>query len=183
MSRTLNQQMGDLHEADIAEWIGGSQTKGSGNQWHNQMDAKNGTRKVPFPIAGDGKSTLGKSLSDTRELWKKFEDQSFGEIPVHFKRFYADQTLRRVDRDLVTLRVDDFVRLLEAARKWVHQENEKEARLVEFERQMKDFDLGRALICHVPAEVSCANCKHPLGTIETPMDSNGQPLLPPGYSE
>lgn len=122
--RTLSQQMGDVHEADIAEWIGGSQTKGSGNQWHSQMDAKNGINKVPFPIAGDGKSTLGKSLSDTRELWKKFTEQSFGEIPAHFKRFYADQTLRKVDLDLVTIRVDDFVRLLEAARKWADHEGE-----------------------------------------------------------
>jgi hypothetical protein len=114
--------MGDLHEQDIAEWIGGRQTKGSGNQWHNQMDAKNGINRVSFPIAGDGKATLGKSLSDTRELWTKFTEQSFGEIPAHFKRFYADQTLRRVDLDLVTIRVDDFVRILEAARKWAKRE-------------------------------------------------------------
>lgn len=125
--RTQNQQMADSHEADIAEWIGGRQTKGSGNQWHSQMDAKNGINKVPFPIAGDGKATLSKSVGVSREMWRKAEEQSFGEIPALFLRFYRDQTLRTVDQDLVVLSVDDFVRILESARKWETQQSQLRA--------------------------------------------------------
>jgi alkyl hydroperoxide reductase subunit AhpC len=114
--------MADSHEQDIAEWIGGRQTKGSGNQWHSQMDAKNGINKIPFPIAGDGKATLGKSVGVSREMWRKAEEQSFGEIPALFLRFYRDSTLRTVDQDLVVLSADDFKRMLEAARKWSEYE-------------------------------------------------------------
>jgi hypothetical protein len=122
MTRTLNQQMGDAHEADIAEWIGGVRTKGSGNQWHNQMDAKNGLR-TPFPLAADGKSTLGKSIGITRELWQKFREQTFGEIPAMFQRWYRSADLRTVELDLVTLEVGDFLRILSSARQWEeHQE-------------------------------------------------------------
>lgn len=126
MTRTLNQQMADIHEAEIAEWIGGRQTKGSGNQWHAQMDAKNGIHKTPFPIAGDGKATLGKSIGISREMWNKAKDQSFGEIPALFLRWYQ-VGLRSVEQDLVALSVDDFVRILEAARKWADHEARSEA--------------------------------------------------------
>lgn len=115
--------MGDAHEADIAEWIGGSVHKGSGNQWHRQMDASNGEYLTPFPIAGDGKSTLGDSLTITRKMWQKAVDQTFGKIPAIFSRRYADQSLRTVDIDLVTLQVAHFVEILEAARKWRTQED------------------------------------------------------------
>jgi hypothetical protein len=110
--------MADLHEQDMAEDIKGIKTKGSGNQWHAQMDAKNGVHKVPFPIAGDGKATLGKSIGVSREMWKKATEQCFGEIPTLWLRWYRDETLRAVDLDLVVLERGDFVRLLEAARKW-----------------------------------------------------------------
>lgn len=118
MTRTLNQRMADSHERDIAEWIGGSQTKASGSQWHAQGDAKNNERKVPFPITADGKSTLGRSISVTQFMWRKIVEQTFGQIPTLFLRFYRDESLRIVEEDLVVLRSREFMEILEAARKW-----------------------------------------------------------------
>jgi hypothetical protein len=133
--RTKNQQMGDAHEADIATWIEGAQTKASGSQWHNQMDAKNGL-KMPFPIAADGKSTLGKSIGITRELWAKFREQTFGEIPVMFQRWYRSVDLRTVDLDLITMEVGDFLPILVAARKWEEHQRAAEVSLTRLEKYL-----------------------------------------------
>jgi hypothetical protein len=116
MSRTLNQQMADAHEADIAEWIGGAQHKGSGNQWSRQMDASNGEKLVPFPLAGDGKATLGKSISITRDMWLKAVAQTFNKIPTIWLRFYRDESLREVSTDLVVIERREFLEILEKAR-------------------------------------------------------------------
>lgn len=124
MSRTLVQKMADAHEAWIRDQIAGRTPKGSGNQWHDQLDAKNGTRNTPFPIGADGKATLGKSLSITRDLWAKLREQCFGEIPTWWGRFYRDENLHIVDLDLVALEAEDFTRILEAARKWAAIEEE-----------------------------------------------------------
>lgn len=118
MSRTLKQQMADAHERDITEDIDGTQHKGSGNQWHRQMDSSNGERLVPFPLAADGKSTLGKSISITREMWAKAVEQTFGKIPTLWLRWYPDESLRIVDLDLVAIGRRDFLEILEAARNW-----------------------------------------------------------------
>lgn len=115
MTRTHNQQMSDAHEANIAEWIGGVQHKGSGNQWSSQMDASNDER-TPYALAADGKATLGKGISVTREMWRKAVEQTFGKIPTLWLRFYKDESLRTVEQDLVVLDRRDFVEILEAAR-------------------------------------------------------------------
>jgi hypothetical protein len=133
VSRTLNQRMGDAHEADIAEWIAGSQTKGSGNQWHNQGDAKNNERQTPFPITADGKSTLGKSIAVSISMWKKIVEQTFGQIPTLFLRFYRDESLRIVEEDLVVLRARDFMEILQAARRGALIEEEQRFPLLEIE--------------------------------------------------
>lgn len=123
MPRTLNQRMADSHEADIAEWTKGRLQKGSGNQWQNQGDTKNGEFLVPLPVTSDGKSTLGKSFSVTRSMWAKIVDQTFNQIPVLFLRFYKDESLRQTDLDLVVLEAQTFSEILEDARKWrEHQE-------------------------------------------------------------
>lgn len=124
MTRTMVQKMSDGHELWIKELIQGSLTKGSGNQWHAQLDAKNGTRDVPFPIGAEAKATLGKSLSITRDLWRKLREQCFGEIPTWWGRFYRDETLRTSDLDLVALEADDFIPILKSARKWSEIEEE-----------------------------------------------------------
>lgn len=151
MPRTHNQQMADIHERDIAEWIEGSQTKASGSQWHAQMDAKNGINKVPFPIAGDGKATLGKSIGVSLSMWFKAKEQTFGEITTLFLRWYRDQSLRTVDLDLVVLSADDFKRILSSARSW-----EKHVE--------KITELVMAPPPCFPTEVSCTGCGRPLDT-------------------
>lgn len=118
MTRTLVQKMADNHELWIREQIQGRTPKGSGNQWHDQLDAKNGTRNTPFPIGADGKATLNKSLTISREMWKKLQDQCFGEIPTWWGRFYRDENLLISDLDLVALEAEDFQRILAAARMW-----------------------------------------------------------------
>jgi hypothetical protein len=118
MTRTLNQQMGDIHEADIPEWIGGQPQKASGSQWHAQGDAKNGEHLTPFPVTADGKSTLGKSIAVSRDMWRKIVEQTFNQDPALFLRFYKDESLRQVDIDLAVIAVRFFRELLEAARKW-----------------------------------------------------------------
>jgi len=117
VSRTKNQQMADAHERDIAEWIGGRVQKGSGNQWHAQMDVVNDER-TPYALAADGKATLGRSISVSRDMWLKAVTQTFGKIPSIWLRFYKDESLREVSQDLVVLDRRDFMEILEAARKW-----------------------------------------------------------------
>lgn len=124
MSRTLKQRMSDAHEADMAEWTGGRVQKGSGNQFHAQGDTKNGEYLTPYPITGDGKSTLGKSISITREMWKKIVEQTFGQTPMLFLRFYRDDRLRDVDLDLAVLDSRVFQDILTDARRWRKVEEE-----------------------------------------------------------
>lgn len=125
MSRTLSQQMGDSHEADIAEWTGGRVQKASGSQWQNQGDTKNGEHLVPYPITSDGKSTMGGSISVSRKMWQKLVEQTFGQNPALFLRFYEPGVrFRQVDIDLAVVRVGFFVEILEAARKWAAIEEE-----------------------------------------------------------
>jgi hypothetical protein len=118
--------MGDFHEVDIAEWTKGIKQKASGNQWHAQGDTKNGEFLVPFPITSDGKSTMGGSISVSRAMWNKLVEQTFGQHPALFLRFYrpATTTPLTVDLDLAVTRSGLFVELLEAARKWAVIEEE-----------------------------------------------------------
>jgi hypothetical protein len=116
--RTLNQKMGDAHEADIAEWIEGALQKASGSQWHRQGDAKNGEFMVPYPITADGKSTLGDSIGISRKMWGKLVGQTFNQNPAIFLRFYADEGLRKVEADLAVIRAGFFTEILKDARQW-----------------------------------------------------------------
>lgn len=110
--------MGDAHEADIAEWTKGSLQKASGSQWHAQGDTKNHEILTPYPITGDGKSTLGKSISVSLSMWRKIREQTFGQIPAIFLRFYKDDRLREVEADLTVLDSQTFSEILADARKW-----------------------------------------------------------------
>ncbi len=106
--------MSDAHEAHLAEVLGGKVMPGSGNQWNNQMDVRQSHHHLTFAIAADGKSTFGKSISVTREMWDKAVEQSHGERAVLPLRFYDTERLK-VGIDLVVLSLDDFAELLEAA--------------------------------------------------------------------
>jgi hypothetical protein len=84
------------------------------------MDGRNDRFTTPFALAWDGKATLSKSVSITRDMWAKAVEQAHGEIPLVALRFYANERLG-VDEDLVVLRANDFASILEAAR--AHQQS------------------------------------------------------------
>ncbi|MFI0967022.1 hypothetical protein ACH4S8_37410 [Streptomyces sp. NPDC021080] len=114
---SLNKDMGDAHEAHLAETLGMRQSRGSGNQWRDPIDARHNRLDTQYAFAVDGKSTLAKSLSITRAMWDKAVEQAGGERPMLGLRFYDDNA-RKVHADLVACELLDFAELLEAARQW-----------------------------------------------------------------
>lgn len=113
---SLNKKMGDAHEEHLAQRLGGRKSKSSGNQFSDQMDGRHSRLDEHFAFAWDGKSTLGKSVGVSREMWRKAGEQSHGERPMLGLRFYDDERLRGFT-DLVVIDLEDFVELLESARK------------------------------------------------------------------
>lgn len=108
---TTTKDMGDAHEAFLQEVLGGRRTRGSGNQWNNQMDGRHNRMTDPFAFAWDGKSTMGLSIGVTRPMWRKAVDQAGGERPMLGLRFYANSRLD-VDLDLVVVNVYDMSEML-----------------------------------------------------------------------
>lgn len=109
----LRHRMADKHEADLAELFGGRKSPGSGSQWHRQMDVRQSRFEVDIAFAFEGKSTLGKSLPISRDLWTKAVEQAGGERPALALRWYTDDRLSKVDIDLVAMRTDDLAELLD----------------------------------------------------------------------
>lgn len=107
--------MSDAHENFLAKLFKGRKSKGSGNQFNDQMDGRNERYETPFALAWDGKSTLTKSTSISRTMWEKAVAQANGEIPMLALRFYDTYRLA-VGLDLVVLEAEEFYRILEAAR-------------------------------------------------------------------
>jgi hypothetical protein len=113
----LNKRMGDAHEGRLAEVLGMRQTRGSGNQWRDQMDAKHDHTTCTFAFAVDGKSTLAKSISITRAMWEKAGEQASGERPMLALRFYNNASLE-VHADLAVCDLLDFAEMREDAERW-----------------------------------------------------------------
>lgn len=113
----LNKRMGDAHETRLAEVLGMRQTRGSGNQWRDQMDAKHDHTECTFAFAVDGKSTLAKSISVTRAMWEKAGEQASGERPMLALRFYNNASLE-VHADLAVCDLLDFAEMREDAERW-----------------------------------------------------------------
>lgn len=107
--------LSDKHEIFLAELLGGRRSISSGNQWNDAADGRNSHYETIFPLAWDGKATLGKSHSITLATWDKLVEQSHGERPALALRWYANERLT-VTRDLVVLDAHDFAEILEAAR-------------------------------------------------------------------
>lgn len=116
MKAPTTNDMGTKHEEFLAELFVGRKTRGSGNQFNNQMDGRNRRYDQPHALAWDGKSTLAKSMNISLATWDKAVEQADGEIPMLGIRFYANLQLQVV-RDLVLLDAHDFAMILEAARK------------------------------------------------------------------
>lgn len=112
---SLNKKMGDAHEAFLCALFDGTQSRGSGNQWANPMDGRQNRFQQAYAFAWDGKSTLGGSIGVTRAMWRKAREQAHGERPMLGLRFYDDESLKRVEADLVVLSAHDMAEVLEAA--------------------------------------------------------------------
>lgn len=112
--RGTTRSMSDEHEKYLAKVLGGRRTRGSGNQPANPMDGRHSGMVEPFAFAWDGKSTFGKSISVTEEMWLKAEEQCLDERPMLALRWYRTERLE-VGLDLVTISLDDFLELRDAA--------------------------------------------------------------------
>lgn len=109
---SLNRKMSDKHEKDLAEWFQGRMTPGSGNQFNNQTDVRQSRYEVEVAFAIDGKSTMAKSVSITRETLDKLVEQAHGERPLLAVRFYDNERLTSYE-DWSMIRTDDLLELLE----------------------------------------------------------------------
>jgi hypothetical protein len=107
--------MGEKHEEDIAEALGGRKTRGSGNQWRDQMDGRNNRYEQEFAWAWDCKSTLGKSITIPWEMIEKAIEQAGPERPTIPLRFYKDERLRIYHDAIIVVNLEDFIELNEAA--------------------------------------------------------------------
>lgn len=111
--RFTTRRMSDAHEDFLAKLFNGRKSKGSGNQFNDQMDGRTAdSREVP--LAWDGKSTYGKSVSITAAMWEKAQEQAgYHHHPILALRFYEDQTLNSVTHDLVVMDAHLFAELVE----------------------------------------------------------------------
>lgn len=117
-SDPTTRKLSDQHEIWLAELLGGRRTKGSGNQFNDQMDGKNDRHATPHPLAWDGKATRGKSVGLTRAMWEKAVEQSHGLTTVLALRWYSPGNSLRSGLDLVVLEANDFAEILADARAW-----------------------------------------------------------------
>lgn len=111
MKSDLRHRMGEAHERYLADMLGGRQTRGSGNQFNNPMDGRQNRYEDRCAFAFDGKSTLGKSIGVSLDMWNKAVDQAHGERPMLGLRFYSTERLS-VGLDLIVVTADDFVEVL-----------------------------------------------------------------------
>lgn len=110
-------KMSDAHEVWLVDLFGGRRNRGSGNQWHNQTDGRLSSREVDYAFAWDGKSTLGKSIGVSREMWTKVVEQALPERPMMPLRFYDNERLD-VGHDLVVMSAYDVAELIEDANRY-----------------------------------------------------------------
>jgi hypothetical protein len=108
--------LSDKHEDDLLARFGGRKTRGSGNQFNNQLDVRmERGRHTPIAFGFDGKSTQRASMSVSIGGWEKLLDQAHDLRPAMPLRFYGPDNTLPVRHDLVVLRLDDFAEVLELA--------------------------------------------------------------------
>lgn len=115
-SDPTTRDLSDRHEIYLAELLGGRRTRGSGNQFADQMDGKNNRHTTPHALIWDGKATRGKSVGLSREMWAKAVEQSHGLTTVLALRWYSPGNALRPELDLIAMQADDFAELLSDAR-------------------------------------------------------------------
>lgn len=96
--------MSERHEAFLADLFGGRMTKGSGSHWTDQMDGKQAKGSGEVVFVWDGKSTLGKGLTITMEMWAKAVEQSRPwETTMVALRWFTNDRLTHVGLDLAVV--------------------------------------------------------------------------------
>lgn len=113
--KPTTRQMSDAQEEHIAEVFGVRRTRGSGNQWRDQMDDRSHRMDEAVAFAFDGKSTFAQSVGVKRSELDKATEQAHAERPVLAYRFYEDWTLKHFI-DWYLLREDDLLELVERSR-------------------------------------------------------------------
>lgn len=121
VNKPTTRQMSDSHEKFLATLIDGIRMPGSGNQWARPTDARNKRYDTEFAFAVDGKSTLGKSIGVSQEMWTKVVEQADGERPMLALRWFSDYRLT-VAQDLIVIDASDFAEILADARAYRAQE-------------------------------------------------------------
>lgn len=111
------QRMGERHEEFLAEINGGTKTKSSGNQWHDQGDGRD-AHDAPFAFCWDGKSTRGKQIAVTLDMIAKIREQAQGERPQIGLRWYGNDALDKVTEDWIAITAADFAEMKQDARLW-----------------------------------------------------------------
>jgi hypothetical protein len=106
--------MGELHEEHLARINGGTKTRSSGNQWHDQGDGRD-NHDQPFAFCWDGKSTRGKQIAVTLDIIAKIREQSQGERPQIGLRWYGNDALDIVLEDWIAILATDFEEMKLAA--------------------------------------------------------------------
>jgi hypothetical protein len=124
-SDPTTRDMSDKHERFLQELFGGRITPGSGNGFANQMDVRN-NREDPLPLAIDGKSTFGKSIGVTEEMWDKAVEQAGDLTPMLALRWYAKDNTLKPKRDLVVLDANDFAEMVDTLRIAIEQARARE---------------------------------------------------------
>ncbi len=111
MVMPVTRKMSDRHEDDLADVLDGIKTKNSGATWADRSDGHQTHSEGHWRFAWDGKSTLGRSIGITREMWLKIGEQSRGLLPMIPLRWYRDERLTAVDVDLVAIDLETFAEI------------------------------------------------------------------------
>lgn len=121
-------KMSARHEEDLADILSGQQTRNSGAVWSDQGDGHQIQDDGYWRFVWDGKATLGKSISVTREMWDKINRQSRNLLPMIPLRWYQNERLTCVDIDLIAVDAKVFAQMRVDANNWRrHQEGGDES--------------------------------------------------------
>ena len=107
--------MAERHEQHVAEVLGGARTRGSGSQWHDKGDGHTAHGDL-FEWFWDCKSTLGKSLSITRVMLAKLDEEAHSGRPLLPVVFFDSDRLDVAPAGYrYLIREDDLLELIETA--------------------------------------------------------------------
>lgn len=109
-------KLADRHEEDVAEWFDGRKSKSSGNQRNDRADGRQNHYDVEFAFSWDCKAAMPgtKSISVTRDMLDKIEEQAGFERPMIPLRFY-DNERGGVAHDWAAIKMDDLIELVQRA--------------------------------------------------------------------